>query len=271
MSDFETPLDDEEVEVEATDSEVEEPSEEDVELDPVESLKAEVAALKSQLEKPAWVNDLKTIEGRIRSAEARLQKTEDPAARATLQRDLEAKLAESNDLLATMLAGLDDSAFIDPSLKQRAATILNENREKAREAAIVERVRSELTPPNPTEATESARVIEARAFNEMWEARIADEDFDPNGTEWASAWQRAVSLYNTGRPFTEIHEAMRTHLKSLKDERAAARSRTRAKRAAGNGSPRGNGVPVDVLSDPNKSRDDKAAFLRSMGVQVGPV
>lgn len=271
MSDTETPLDEIDESIEDSDIEVDEPSE-DVDPDPVASLKAEVAALKSQLEKPAWVNDLKTIEGRIRSAEARLQKTEDPTARATLQRELEAKLAESNELIATMLAGLDDSAFIDPSVKQRAQSVLNETREKQREAALIERIRSESAPAPVQQPPESQTFTsEHLTFEALWEDRIRDEGFDPDGDDWKAIWPQVGTLFRTGATTADASNLMKSHLKELKDERAAARTRTQAKRSAGGGSPRGAGVAADILSDPNRSRDERADYLRRQGVQVGPI
>lgn len=263
----ETPLDTDE-EVDDLELGLEEPSEEvDVDIDPVEALKAEVASLKSQLERPAWMDEFKANTGRIRSIEARLQKAEDPTDRTALQRELESKLSESNELLATLMTGLDDTAFIDPTIKQRAAALLNENREKAREERLLQKLRDENKPAPVVpqqDVPESHRVWELE-----WEDRIKEDGFDPDGADWSSVWPKVAMLLKSGGTLIDASAMMKSQLKTLKDERATARQRQTSKRNAGTGTPRGTGTSVDILNDPNKSRDERAAYLRSIGVPVG--
>ncbi len=261
----ETPLDTED-EVDDPELGLEEPSEE-VDVDPVAALTAEVASLKSQLERPAWMDEFKANTGRIRSIEARLQKAEDPTDRTALQRQLEAKLSVSNELLASLMTGLDDTAFIDPSLKTRAAALLNENREKEREERLLQKLRDENKPAQvipQQDVPESHRVWELE-----WEDRIKEDGFDPDGADWSAVWPKVATLLKGGGTLIDASTLMKAQLKTLKDERTSARQRQATKRSAGNGSPRGTGGAVDILNDPNKTREEKAAYLRKQGVTVG--
>ena len=91
VSEIESPLDDAVLDDE--DVVVDEPTDEVDTEDSVESLRADINALKAQLERPSWLNELKTIEGRVRSAEARLQRavSKNLALLKQLQKEREAK------------------------------------------------------------------------------------------------------------------------------------------------------------------------------------
>jgi hypothetical protein len=165
------------------------------------------------------------------------------------------------------MSGLDDAAFVDPTVKQKAQNVLNESRERQRENELLEKFRRELTPEKPQPKAEVSDA--AVAFESEWEDRIRDEGFDPDGEEWQAVWPQAGAVLRNGGTLADARNVMKAHLKQLKDERLTARKRQAARQNAGGGTPRGVGTPVDILNDPNKSREEKAAFLRSQGITVG--
>ncbi len=248
--------------------EAEEPSAEVVETDPLALLRAEFEA---KLANPPWLKEIKTEVGRLRSIEARLEKAEDPSDRAALRNSLETKVSETEELIQSLIANLDDTSFIDPSVKTKAQQVIADRAKKAELDALEQRLRSELTPKAPTQEkvegpqwlTETVREWEAD-----WADRIKDENFDPDGAEFKPAWNEAGRIIERGGTLAEARQVMKTHLTTLKSERDEALKRQTAKRNAGEGAPRGTGTAVGPL-DPSRPLAERAAHLRSLGIQVG--
>ena len=144
----------------------------------------------------SWLNELKTIEGRVRSAEARLQRAESPEQQAALRSELETRINESNTLIQAMLAGIDDSAFIDPSVKVRAQQYIAQQQQAAHEAALIQRVRNEIQGEAPRQApANNSDSSEWPPEVQVWERtrvkQIQKAGLDPDGEDWAPVWRTA--------------------------------------------------------------------------------
>lgn len=225
--------------------------------------KSDLAALNKSL------NDLSANVGRLSSMEARLKRVEDPATRTQLESSLRSDISATKELITSVISELDDSAFSTPETRRKLDKILAEASAKAewddRERKLLEKVQPQRQEPNrPEWITDTVTT-----FEEDWADRITDEGFDPDSAEFKAAWQTAGNLLRSGRTIADARNVMKAHLKTLKDERAAARARNNSKKNAGGGAPRGGGAAVDILNDPLKTRDEKAAYMRSIGIQVG--
>lgn len=265
VSEIESPLDDAVLDDE--DVVADEPTDEVDTEDSVESLRADINALKAQLERPSWLNELKTIEGRVRSAEARLQRAESPEQQAALRSELETRINESNTLIQAMLAGIDDSAFIDPSVKARAQQYIAQQQQAAHEAALIQRVRNEIQGEAPRQApANNSDSSEWPPEVQVWERtrvkQIQKAGLDPDGEDWAPVWRTAAAALVQG-DFDTADEVIDSHLASLVAERTNAMERNVRKRQA-KGSPAASGGAKGAL-DPSRSSADRIAYLRSIG------
>lgn len=262
VSESEIPLD--EVEDEVLDD-IEEPSD-STDEDDVASLKNEIAALRAQVERPSWLNELKTIEGRVRSAEARLQNAEDPRQRAALRTELEAKLDQSNALIQAMINGLDETAFTDPATKQRAQEYIGQQQQALREADLIQRVRGEIQNDQRQYAAQQQPTSDWSPEVKVWERtrvkQIQKAGLDPDSADFAPVWKTAAASLANG-DFDTADDVIDAHLSSLIQERSNAMQRTDAKNKA-KGSPSAAGGTKGAL-DPSRSSSDRIAYLRSIG------
>lgn len=276
MPENEIPLEDEEEAVEGVDEleDTDTPSDESLdqsdeqEDDPIESLRAEIEGLKKA---PPWLSEiqqtLKTEVGRIRSIEARLEKTDNPEREATLRKELSSKLSKSEQLIADLVSGLDETAFADPALKQRAAEALAQSKQEAREAELIQKLRSEMQPKQePKAETENDWYTPiVQTWEGEWVDRIEEEGFDSaaNG-DFKDAWQMVAKTLREGGTRQEATAVMRLRLKELKDEREAAIQRQARKQAAKD-SPKGAAAGKLGPLDASRSNAERVEYLRSIG------
>lgn len=271
MASEETLLDTEVTE-EEDDSLIEDELEQSEEEESTEEVE-EPAVSKSDLDAlNKTLNELRSEVGRLQSIEARLKRVEDPSDRAAVEQSLRAEINRVNEVAASLVFGLDETAFVDPDVRRKVQDFLNEARTKAERQALLDELKKEIQPvQRPTVPPENAWYTDAVAeFEEEWADRIADEGY--NNTlegEFRDAWLKAGAAIRSGRPLSEARSIMREHLKSLKAERQVARQRNQAKKNAGGGVPKAAGGTVGVLADPNKSVAEKTEYLRSLGITIG--
>lgn len=266
VSEVETPLDDD---IEEIDDVLEEPSDDagvEEAIDDVAVLRAEINSLKEQVARPAWLNELKTIEGRVRSAEARLMRAEDPQQQRTLRAELEQRINDSNTLIQAMLNGIDDSVFTDPSIKQKAQQYIAMQQQAANEAALIEKVRNEIRSEQPRQAPQQEIAHDWSPEVKVWERtrvkQIQNAGLDPDSEDWAPVWQAAAAAL-VNNDFDSADGVIDSHLSELMKEREAASSRNVAKSRA-KSSPTASGGSKGAL-DPSRSNADRIAYLRSIG------
>ncbi len=264
VSEVDTPLDDDVLEED--DPDIEEPSDMAETEDDIASLRAEINALKAQAERPAWLNELKTIEGRVRSAEARLQRAESPEQQQALRSELERRLEDSNVLLHAMLNNLDDSAFTDPSIKAKAQQYLQQQQATAHEADLIQRVRGEIQNDQRQYAAQQQPTADWSPEVKVWERtrvkQIQKAGLDPDSADFAPVWLTAAASLANG-DFDTADDVIDGHLSSLIQERSNAMQRTEAKNKA-KGSPSAAGGTKGAL-DLSRSSSDRIAYLRSIG------
>lgn len=262
-------LDDEdELEEDELDSSEDEDSEQPGEQDELSALRAEIQALKEQSARPPWLNELKTIQGRMSSIEARLQKSEDPATRQALLRDLRNEASKSDDIVAELLSGLDETAFTDPSVKQKAAQTLAERRQAAEREALRQQILDELQPkqdpkPNQQQVGDYRKAEGVRVWEATWTEVISDSGLDPDSEDLAPVW-KGVSAYVAVGDFQGANQYMKKGLESLRADVNQAAQRQKAKNSAGKGSPKGTGDSVGPL-DPSRPSKERIAHLQSIG------
>jgi hypothetical protein len=237
------------------------PEESEEQPDEISVLRAEIDNLKQA---PPWLNDLKTVQGRIAAVEARLTKSDDPATRQELLRELRSELGKSTDLYAEALSGLDETAFTDPAVKQRLNEALAQRRAEEARAALRDEVLAELKPAAPAAPVEDYRQAEStRVWETTWADVITDAGLDPDSPELGEVW-KGVSPHVVKGDFKAANEFMKSSLASLRAEVEVAAKRQNAKRAGGKSPKPAEAGEIGPL-DASRPSEDRIAYLRSIG------
>jgi hypothetical protein len=255
------PLDDElEADEIEEESEIESPEESEEQPDEISVLRAEIDNLKQA---PPWLNDLKTVQGRIAAVEARLTKSDDPATQQKLLRDLRAELGKSTDLYAEALSGLDETAFTDPAVKQKLNDALAQRRAEEARAALRDEVLAELKPAAPQAPVGDYRTAEStRVWEQTWADVITDAGLDPDAPEFGDIW-KGVSPHVIKGDFKAANAFMKTSLASFRSELEVAAKRQNAKRAGGKSPKASEPGDIGPLHE-SRSSEERIAYLRSI-------
>lgn len=251
-----------------------EPSDEPTDDDPVTALEKKFEERFATLEAlPKQWNDLRADVGRLRSIEAKLNQTSDTSKQEQLQQARDEQLAELFDLVATVVDGLDETAFVDTNARTKALSKAAERRQNAEREAFKREIRAEFEKTQPP-AKEDTRQAEApewytpavAAFEALWMEDIAEAGWDARGEEWAPAWAALRPHFSNGGDVSEARRVMKAHMKKLTDERDAAEKRQKAKN---NGSKSPTGATAggkDGWRDSTKSNAERLAdFERQFG------
>ncbi len=237
---------------------------EDEVLDDLGTLRAEIDTLKEQLKRPAWLNELKTIEGRVRSTAARLQQSDDPNKQQALRAELERRIGESNTLIHAMLNNMEDSAFTNPDVKRQAQAYLDQQQEAAKEAQLLQKVRDSVRAEQPQAAPDTSGEWspEVRVWERTRVRQIQNAGLDPDSEDWAPVWQAAAqSLVQSD--FDTADDVIDAHIASSLSERANAIDRNEKKTRA-KASPAASGGTKGSL-DLSRPSSERIAYLRSIG------
>lgn len=212
------------------------------------------------------LKDFTAMAGRVQSIEARLNKAEDPSTRAQLERSLRAELAETQELTATILDGIDETS-IDPAVKARIKDKLATARTKAERDAFRAEIVQELRGAEQPETTD----FRASPAIQVWERtrtrEITRAGLDPDSPALDQMWGE-VSRFLAAGDFAGADRVADAAIDNAIKEDREARRRQRTKTNAGEGSPKGTGANFDPL-DPSRPHKERAAYLKSIGVTVG--
>jgi hypothetical protein len=265
-----TPLDDEfEVDAEGGDEEVLDETESPEDESDEQSNEDEAAPLtraefEAYKQAPPWLNDLKTIQGRMSSIEARLAKSDDPAVKQELLRELRAESGKTAELYEEALLALDESAYADPSVKEKLTANLAQRRKEQDAAKLRQEILDEIKPKSETPAATDYRADTAvQVWENTWVEAITSDDLDPDSPEFADVW-KGVSQYVAAKDFKGANAYMKDSVGKLRAEAEAVRKRQAAK-AAGRKSPApGNGEAGPL--DESRSTAERTQYLISQGI-----
>jgi hypothetical protein len=261
-----TPLDDE-LEVDSVvDDEVEDESPEDEsdeqsEQDEATKLRAEFEAFKQA---PPWLNDLKTIQGRMSSIEARLAKSDDPVVKQELLRELRAESGKTAELFEEALLALDESAYADPTVKEKLSAGVAQRRKEQDAAKLRQEILDEIKPkPSAAPADDYRADTAVQVWETTWVEAIQSDELDPDSPEFADIW-KGVSQYVAARDFKAANAFMKDGVGKIRAEAVAARKRQAAKAAASKSPVPGNGEAGPL--DESRSTAERTQYLISQGI-----
>ena len=266
-----TPLDDElEVGGEGEDEEVLDESllpegESDEQSDEDEAAPLTRAEFEAYKQAPPWLNDLKTIQGRMSSIEARLAKSDDPAVKQELLRELRAESGKTAELYEEALLALDESAYADPSVKEKLTQTLAQRRKEQDAAKLRQEILDEIKPKPeaPAAASDYRADTSVQVWENTWVEALASDDLDPDSPEMKEVW-KGVSQFVAAKDFKAANAFMKQGVNKLKAEAEAVRKRQAAK-AAGRKSPTpGNGEAGPL--DESRSTAERTQYLISQGI-----
>lgn len=214
------------------------------EPDELETLRAEVEALKQN---QAAVEDLKRSVGRIQSLAAKFETASTDSQRAEIQAQIDQKFAAISDQLAEVVSGLDETS-IDPTTRQRILAA----QAQARQAAEVQKlVAQEMQKQAPKSAPQTSNVspLEAELVNTITAAGL-----DPDGGlfDW-TAMSKMVIADPSGN---SLRKHVLDKILEAKTEESAAARRSAAKKQAGNGAPKPNSAPRDPAARMGQAMDN---------------
>lgn len=250
---------------------------EDIELDEPEQPEDDVAALRARIDalekSPPWLNDLKTIQGRMSSIEARISRTSDSDVKQELLRELRAESSKREEAIAEALSGLDESAFVDPAARQKIADLLTQRRDEESRAALREEILAELKPkdeekPDTTEYNGENWMYHptVQQWETGWHRTLTTAGIDIDAEELKPVWAKASELLFKHADFKGADAALQEAVDKFREEQSTAARRQDAKRSAGRGTPKGSGGGDVGPLDPSRSLKERTEYLASIGV-----
>jgi hypothetical protein len=245
------------------DEEVDESLEESDEQPKQDEVSAAAAPAATATEPPAWLNDLKTIQGRMSAIEARLKRTDDPAANEKLLRELRAESSKSTGLLEEALLALDETAYADPAVRERLQKAVTQRRDDEARNALRDEILADLKP-RAQSPTDDYREREAtKVWESTWADVIQDAGLDPDAPEFRPVWV-GVSPFLSQNDIAGANAFMKSEVKKLRAEVQTATRRQNAKTAGGKTPQPAEPGEIGPMHE-SRSNAERMAHLRSIG------